>query len=261
MSESEMPEFSGPNAARMYSYYLGGKDFSPVDRQAAERVIAAYPETRKIARANRRFLTRAVWFAAEHGVRQFVELGAGMPVAPNVHEVARQVRPEACVVYVDNDPVVIARHQEEWGRGEGISIVDGDIRYPEHLISNPKLTRLVDFTKPVAVVCVALLHFIRDDEYPHDVIAEFRRRMVPGSYFVLSHVAGYDAGQSVSAEISRVYEGVNVPAVSRTEAEIARFFTGFDLVEPGLVDVSQWRPDIRARAAKVRILGGVGRKP
>lgn len=260
MSETIPPDFSVPSAARMYCYYLGGKDHLPADREAAEKVMAAYPETRKLARANRRFLTRAVWFAAEHGVRQFIELGAGMPVEPNVHEVARQVRPDARVVYVDNDPVVTTHHRAMWDTCDGVAVVDADIRHPEHLLTDPRLTGLIDFTEPVAVLCVAVLHFIPDDQRPHDVIAMLRRQMAPGSYLVLSHTASDNADEHVLADIRHTYADSTVPAVPRREVEILRFFGSLELVEPGLVDVSQWRPDIRARSTKIRILGGVGRK-
>jgi hypothetical protein len=256
-----VPDFSVPNAARMYCYYLGGKDHFPADREAAKRVIAAYPETRRLARANRRFLTRAVWFAAEHGIRQFIELGSGMPFSPNVHEVARQVRPDARTVYVDNDPVVLTHHRAMWHDDARIGVVDGDIRYPEHVLSDPVLNRVIDSREPVAVLCVAALHFITDRDYPHDMIAVFRRWMAPGSYLVLSHAATDNADKRVLAEISDTYEDGTLPAVPRHSAEISRFFTGLDLIEPGLVDVSQWRPDTPTRLTKIRILGGVGRKP
>jgi hypothetical protein len=261
VNEFALPDFAVPNAARMYDYYLSGKDNFPADREAAEQVIAAYPETRKLARANRRFLTRAVWFAADHGIRQFIELGSGMPTPPNVHEVARQVRPDARVVYVDNDPVVTTHHRALWAHCDGVSVVDGDIRYPQHILSNRNLTAFIDFAEPVAVLCVAVLHFIRDEDYPDDIIAAFRWRMAPGSYLVLSHAATDNANQDVLAEIGEAYQDAIVPAVPRTAADIARFFSGLDLVEPGLVDVSQWRPDARSRATKICILGGAGRKP
>jgi SAM-dependent methyltransferase len=261
VTDSPVPDFSVPNAARMYCYYLGGKDHLPADREAAEKVIAAYPQTRQLARANRRFLTRAVWFAAEHGVRQFIELGAGMPYSPNVHEVARQVRPDARVAYVDNDPVVLTHHRAMWHNDTAVSVVGADIRYPEHVLSDPVLARVIDLGEPVAVLCVAVLHFIRDQDYPHDVIAVFRRSMAPGSYLVLSHAASDGANRGALDEIGGTYQDATLPAVPRSAAEIARFFTGLDLIEPGIVDVSQWRPDVRARPTKIRILGGAGRKP
>jgi S-adenosyl methyltransferase len=261
VNEFDVPDFSVPNAARMYDYYLGGKDNFPADREAAKQVIAAYPETRKLARDNRRFLTRAVWFAADHGIRQFIEVGSGMPTRPNVHEVARQVRPDARVVYVDNDPVVTTHHRAMWAHCDGVSVVHGDMRYPQHILSDPQLSRLIDFDAPIAVLCVAVLHFIRDEEYPEDIIAAFRWRMSPGSYLVLSHVASDNADAELLAKISDTYKDATAPAVPRTSADIARFFIGLELVEPGLVDVSQWRPDARSRATKIRILGGVGRKP
>jgi hypothetical protein len=256
-----VPDFSVPNAARMYCYYLGGKDHLPADREAAERVIAAYPETRKLARANRRFLTRAVRFAAGHGIRQFIDLGAGMPLTPNVHEAARLVRPDARVVYVDNDPVVLTHHRAMWDRDAGIAVVDADIRYPERVLSDPALTGVINCREPVAVLCIAVLHFIRDQDYPHDMMAVFRRWMPPGSYLVLSHAATDNADTSVLARIGDTYQDVTLPAVPRPSDEIARFFTGLDLAESGLVPVTRWRPDTRTRPTRIRILGGAARKP
>lgn len=261
VNDSGVPDFAVPNAARMYDYYLGGKDNFPADREAAEQVIAAYPKTRKLARANRRFLTRAVRFAASHGIRQFIELGSGMPAPPNVHESARQVRPDARVVYVDNDPVVTTHHRAMWTHEDGVGVVDGDIRFPQHIVNDRRLTALIDFIEPVAVLCVAVLHFIRGEDYPDDIIAAFRWRMAPGSYLVLSHAATDNTDKSVLAEIGQAYRHASAPAVPRATADIARFFMGLDLVEPGLVDVSAWRPDGRSRAAKVRVLCGVGQKP
>jgi S-adenosyl methyltransferase len=161
-----VPDFSVPNPSRMYDYLLGGKDNFPADREAANRVIAAYPEARALARANRRFLTRAVWFLAEHGISQYIDLGTGLPTSPNVHQVARQVRPDARVVYVDNDPVVTCHGQALCATNDGVAVIDGDIRDPRSILADPELTAVIDFAEPVAILCVAVLHFIRDEENP-----------------------------------------------------------------------------------------------
>lgn len=261
MTGQRVPDFSKPHPARMYSYYLGGKDHLAADREAAEKVIAAYPETRKVARANRRFLTRAVWYLAEHGIQQFIELGAGMPAEPNVHEVARQVQPDARVVYVDNDPVVITHHRARWASCSHVGVVDADIRAPQTVLNDPELTELIDFDQPVAVLCAAVLHFIACSDRPDEIMAAFRWQTVPGSYMVLSHATSDGADPALLAGIMDGYAESTVPAVPRSAAEIAAFLTGVELVEPGLVDVSLWRPDTKARATKIRILGGVGQKP
>jgi hypothetical protein len=256
-----VPDFSVPNPARMYDYFLGGKDHFPADREAAGKVIAAYPETRALARANRRFLTRAVWFLAEQGIGQYIDLGAGLPTSPNVHEVARQARPGARVVYVDNDPVVTSHGRALCATDDGVAVIDGDIRDPRSILADPELTAVIDFTEPVAILCVAVLHFIREEEDPGEIVTTLRGRMVPGSYLAISHAAIDGADKQVLSEISRAYQDTTASAVPRTAAQIRELFTGLDLVHPGLVDVSQWRPHVRARPTKIRILAGVGHKP
>jgi hypothetical protein len=262
MSNQERPvlDLSVPAPARMYDYYLGGKDNYAADREAAEKVIAAYPETRALARANRRFLTRALWFLAEHGIRQYLDLGTGLPTSPNVHDIARQVRPNARVVYVDNDPVVTVHSQAMCAR-DGVIAINGDICRPQEILANPELTTLIDFSGPVAILCVSVLHFIRDENNPREIMAALRRRMAPDSYLVISHATTDGADRRVLADIASVYDGATAPAVPRSTAAIRDLFAGLELVEPGLVDVSQWRPDARARPTKIRILAGIGRKP
>ncbi len=259
--EGAVPDFSVPNPSRMYDYLLGGKDNFPADREAANRIIAAYPEARALARANRRFLTRAVWFLAEHGISQYIDLGAGLPTSPNVHQVARQVRPDARVVYVDNDPVVTCHGRALCATNDGVAAIDGDIRDPRSILADPELTAVIDFAEPVAILCVAVLHFIRDEENPSEIVAVLRGQMAAGSYLVISHAATDGADERVLAEIGEAYQDATAPAVPRTATRISELFTGLDLAEPGLVDVSQWRPHVRSRATKIRILAGIGRKP
>lgn len=255
-----VPDFRVPSAARMYDYFLGGKDNFAADREAAERVIAAYPEAPKVARANRRFVTRAVWHLAEHGIRQYVDLGSGLPTSPNVHEIARQVRPDARVVYVDNDPVVTSHYKARCA-GKDVAVIDGDIRFPQEILTDRGFADLIDFSMPVAFLCAAVLHFIRDEDSPNDIVAALRWRMAPGSYLVISHAAADDASEDVLSAIGDVYDEATVPAVPRSSVDIQAFFDDLELVEPGLVDASQWRSDMREKATKVRLLAGVGRKP
>jgi hypothetical protein len=256
-----VPDFSVPSPARMYDYWLGGKDNFPADREAAQQVIAACPEVRRLARANRRFLTRAVWFMAAHGIRQYIDLGTGMPTSPNVHEVARQAIPDARVVYVDNDPVVTVHSQALRVTNDGVIAIGGDIRCPQDILSHPELADLIDFAEPVGILFISVLHFISPDQDLAGIVAAFRWRMAAGSYLAISHAATDGADPGVLAEIAQVYQEATSPAVPRPACQIQELFTGLDLVEPGLVDVSQWRPDIRARATRLRVLGGVGRKP
>jgi O-methyltransferase involved in polyketide biosynthesis len=256
-----VPDFTVPSAARMYDYFLGGKDHFAADRKAAERVIAAFPETRIVARANRRFVARAVWYLAEHGIRQYVDLGSGMPTSPTVHEIARQVRPDARVVYVDNDPVVASHCRTICDGDNGLYFIESDIRAPQDVLHDLPLTGIIDLSEPVAFLCAAVLHFVPDDDQPRGIVAALRWRMAPGSYLVISHGAVDAESKDVLSEIADVYEGATAPAVPRTATEIREFFTGLDLVEPGLVDARRWRPDMKEKATKVCLLAGVGRKP
>lgn len=257
----EIPDFGVASPARMYDYFLGGKDHFAADREAAEKVIAAFPETRVLARANRHFLTRAIWYLAEHGVRQYIDLGSGLPTSPNVHEVARQVRPDARVVYVDSDPVVASHMRALCVEDKSAAFVERDIRFPQEILANPKLTNLIDLSEPVAVLCVAVLHFVPDEDNPKEIMAAFRWRMAPGSYLLVSHATSDGADQRVLSEIRNAYKHATAPAVPRTAAAISEFLTGLDLVEPGLVDVSQWRPDKKSKPTKIRFLAAMGRKP
>ena len=259
-NQTRMPDWRVPSPARMYDYYLGGKDNLAPDREAAEKVIAAYPETPTLARANRRFLTRAVWYLAEHGISQYIDLGSGLPTSPTVHEVARQVRPDARVVYVDNDPVVASHIVGLHHHDDGVAMVDRDIRSPQEILADERLTDLVDFSAPVGLLFVASLHFVRDEENPKEIVAAFRWRMARGSFLVVSHAAIDGADIGVLSEITSIYQTATAPAVPRTAADIGEFFTGLDLVEPGLVDVSEWRPDIAEQPTSIRFLAAVGRK-
>ena len=259
-STGGVPDFDVPSPARMYDYFLGGKDNFAADRDAADRVIAAYPETRRLARANRRFLTRAVWYLAEHGIRQYIDLGSGLPTSPNVHEIARKIRPDARVVYVDNDPMV-ATHGRAECAGEGIAFIERDIRYPQEILTDRRLTDLIDFTAPVAFLCAAVLHFIPDHDNPKDIVAALRWRMAPGSYLVISHAATDDANKQALSAIADVYQEATSPAVPRTEEDIQAFFTGLDLLEPGLSTCRSGGQIRRANPTKIRFLAGVGRKP
>jgi hypothetical protein len=224
-------------------------------------VIAAYPETQTVARANRRFLTRAVWYLAEHGISQYVDLGCGMPTSPTVHEIALQVRPDARVVYVDNDRVVASHCRAMCDGDKGLDFVEGDIRAPHDIFNDLPLMGVVDLSEPVAFLCAAVLHFVPDDDQPKGIVAALRWRIAPGSYLVISHIATDGVSKDVLSAIGDVYQGATAPAVPRTAAGIRELFTGLDLVEPGLVDARRWRSDMKEKATKLRLLAGVGRKP
>ena len=247
--------------ARMYDYYLGGKDNYPADKEAASEVIRRAPEIRDIARVNRDFLGRAVRFlAGEAGIRQFLDIGTGIPTAGNVHEVAGQVAPDARVVYVDNDPIVNV-HANALLTGRGTTgIVLADLRDPAAILSNPTVRRQIDFDAPVALLLIAILHFIKDDEDPAGIVATLRDALPDGSYLALSHVTG-DFRSQAASDAMDVYNQATSSVTLRSHNQIAAFFAGWDLVEPGLVQSPLWRPagDLPRNMDKLWIYGGVAR--
>lgn len=254
-----------PHPARMYDFYLGGKDNYLVDREAAAQVLRAVPEVRIMARENRAFLQRAVRFlAGEAGIRQIIDIGTGIPAAGNVHEVAQQIAPDVRVAYVDNDPIVHV-HANALLTGSGAtSIVLADLREPETILAHPKVRQLIDFRQPVAILLIAILHFITADEHPAGIVAAFRDALAPGSYLALSHGTTDFHTEDAVRHGTRIYERATAPLVLRPHAEISAFFDGFGLVEPGLVQVPLWRPDHKPPRpkdlAKIAIYGGVGRR-
>ncbi|HEV2371691.1 MAG TPA: SAM-dependent methyltransferase [Streptosporangiaceae bacterium] len=253
-------DVSVPNAARMYDYYLGGNNNFPADREAAEKVLRAAPWIRATALENRAFLGRAVEsLTAEAGIRQFVDVGTGLPTRGNVHEVAHRVAPDTRVVYVDNDPVVLGHNRALLASQPNATTVRADLRRPATVISNPALNSLIDWGKPVALLLVAVLHFLTDEVNPADIITQFRTVMAPGSHIVISHLHHPDGGEPLRHVIA-IYQKANVPLLARTHQQILAYFTGFDLLEPGLVPLNRWRPAHKPEAAgEVWGLGGVGR--
>ncbi|WP_196440377.1 SAM-dependent methyltransferase [Planomonospora sp. ID67723] len=246
-----------PNIARMYDYFLGGKDNFPADREAAEKALAVIPEIRHSARSNRAFLQRAVGFLAEQGIDQFLDIGAGLPTQDNVHQVA----PGARVVYVDNDPTVLVHGRAILGKNERVSIVEGDLRRPKEILDNPDVRAAIDFGRPVAVLLLAIMHFIPDEHGPERIIAEFRSALAPGSYLAMSHVV-IDARPEAAEGITQVYDRASSPFVPRTSREVIRLFDGFELVDPGMVNLPEWRPApgdaVPYRNVGDYFLGGVG---
>jgi trans-aconitate methyltransferase len=248
-----------PSAARIYDYLLGGKDNYEVDRAAAEKVLAVAPDQRRLARANRAFALRAVGVVAGAGVRQFIDLGTGIPTSPSVHEVAMRADPTARVVYVDHDPVVQAHNAAMLGSHSQVATIQADIRQPDTVLGDPDLMRLIDFTEPVGVLCVAVLHLVRDDERPAGMLARFLDRMAPGSHLVVSQFAA-DSDPAGMAQLRAVADGTPVQTYFRSTGEIRAFFGGLELLEPGLVSVDEWRPEGITAPTRLKIVGGVGRK-
>jgi S-adenosyl methyltransferase len=251
-----------PNVARIYDYLLGGKDNFEADRAAAEKILAAIPGGPGPARMNRTFLGRVVRFlAAERGIRQFLDIGSGLPTASNVHEIAQQVSPDARVVYVDNDPVVTLHAQAILAdRAKGVVAVPGDLRDPADIIASPQVQELIDFGEPVAVLLFAILHFVPDADDPRALLARFRDVMVPGSALALSHVTDENVDEEAGQAAQAVYRGSSASITPRSRARIEGFFDGFDLLPPGVVGIAHW-PEPNPDGAAPLFYGGVAVKP
>jgi S-adenosyl methyltransferase len=258
---------SKPHAARMYDYLLGGKDHFAVDRATAHKAIVAVPTGRTAARENRAFLGRVVrYLAAEVGIRQFLDIGTGLPSANNVHEVAQGVAPESRVVYVDNDPIVLAHARAlltstPQGR---TAYIEADLRDPEKILTHPVTRDTIDFSQPLALMLVGILHFVPDEANPAQILATLLDALPPGSYLAASHGAP-EFNPEGSAAWSRTYRDSGVPFQLRTTDEFAQLaFGGLEVVDPGLVVVSGWRPadpGPHPLPAEVGIIGAVARKP
>jgi hypothetical protein len=252
------------NVARVYDYLLGGSHNFLADQDLGRAMAAVEPNVRAIARANRDFLGRAVRFLSSAGIRQFLDVGSGIPTQGNVHEVAHQADPGARVVYADLDPVAIAHSTAILAGQDNAAIIDGDLREPEKILTHPASRQLIDFSQPVGLLLVAVLHFIGDAEDPSRIVATLREALAPGSYLVLCHATN-ESRPTVTQAAEKVYQR-SVPTQGRTRSrtEILRFFEGFDLVEPGLVYIPEWRPDspgdVPSDPSKFWFLAGVARK-
>ena len=227
----------------MYDYYLGGSANVAVDRAAADELIRSLPDTVFTARANRSFLGRVVRFLAQQGIDQFLDLGSGIPTAGNVHEIAQAVNPEARVAYVDIEPVAVSYAQKLLRDEKQVTITKADIRQPSTVLAAPGVTDLLDFTRPVAVLAVFILHSMSDADRPLEFMAEYRAACVPGSYLAISHLSPQTWDPQEITHSLQVYARTPTPVTYRDRAEILRFMTGYDLVEPGLVLLPDWRPD------------------
>jgi hypothetical protein len=249
----------------MYDYYLGGRDNYEVDRDAAERIISALPTIVDGARANRAFLHRAVHaMVAEHGIRQILDIGTGIPTSPNTHEVAQAVEPTTRVVYVDNDPIVAVHAQARLTGVGHTTFLRGDVRRLDEILARVRDGGLIDFSQPVGVLMVALLHFLNDQENPGAVVARLRDALPAGSYLVISHGTRDRATMEnfePLAELMDVYRHATAALNLRTHAQVLSFFEGFELLEPGLVSVAHWRAaQDPAELPWIGVYGGVGRK-
>ena len=254
---------SVPHIARVYDYWLGGKDNFAVDREAAEQVIEAYPGILRDVRAQRAFLSNAVsYLAGVAGIRQFLDIGTGIPTANNTHEVAQAVEPGCRVVYVDNDPMVLTHARALLvGVTAPTAYVDADLRDTGKVLA--EAARLLDFSKPVAVMLISVLHLIPDENDPHAIVTRLMEAVPSGSWLMLSHPARDVHPQQVTEAASRFNQLARAKATLRTQAEILRFFDGLELLEPGLVQIHQWRPGLAAPGRRQEAAGycGLARKP
>ncbi len=248
-----------PSQARIYDYLLGGSLNFAADRQTARELIAMVPDVPLVAQANRAFLRRAVRFLVDAGVRQFLDIGSGVPTRGNVHEIVQGLAPESRVVYVDVDPVAVAHSRQILAGDDHTTAIQEDARRPEHILGHPDVRGLLDLSRPVAVLLVSVLHFIPDPDDPVGILGRLRRAVVPGSYLVLSHLTyGARTGGTSGPTPGDTF------AKPRSRAAVEGFFAGFEMVQPGLVAVDRWRPDVpgngRDNEALACMHAGMGRK-
>ncbi|MFJ4850208.1 MULTISPECIES: SAM-dependent methyltransferase [unclassified Streptomyces] len=231
-----------PNAARVYDYYLGGSHNFAADRDMAREALALWPDLPEIMRANRAFLRRSVSYVAAQGVSRFIDIGSGIPTYGAVHEVARPVRPDTRVVYVDDDPIAVAHSRLMLKDDPRCAMVAADMTDPVDLLSRPEIEDLLRPGEPVAVLLVAVLHFVPDSAAPAKIVATLREAMPPGSYLVLSH-ASQESRPEKAAPLEALYARTATPLTMRTRQQVATFFEGFEMVEPGIVWLNEWHPD------------------
>jgi O-methyltransferase involved in polyketide biosynthesis len=247
-----------PSIARVWDYWLGGKDNFAADRELAQKLLEVHPPSARMARENRQFLGRAVGYVAARGVRQFIDVGAGLPTAVNTHDIAQNVNPRARVAYVDNDPMVISHARSLLARSPGVIAVPGDMREPSRILTDPGLAELIDLTAPACVILSGVLHFV-ESAAARDMAAAFARAVAPGSYLIISVGSGNPSeGQTFTSAYSAARVYIHSPE------EILSFFHGLVLVPPGVVSVMSWygddpTPDLQPPTAT--FIGGVGRKP
>jgi hypothetical protein len=278
---SENPPHSGarptdlhtdrPHPARVYDYLLGGKDNYAADRAAAHEGLKANPNSRVSPRENRAFMSRAVsYLVREAGISQFLDIGTGIPTSPNVHEIAQSADPRARIVYVDNDPIVLshARALLTSGPDGKTAYVDADVRDVGRILHSPDLLETLNLGQPVALMLIAVLHFIGDADDPGGLVGQLVAALPSGSYLALSHLTG-DFDPAAWEGVTAVLRRAGVTMQVRSRSDIERFFTGLDLIDPGVVSLPRWRPDRRVEVgaaslpsdAAVSVYGGVARKP
>jgi O-methyltransferase involved in polyketide biosynthesis len=247
------------NSARVFDYLLDGKDNQGVDRDHAGKLLSRAPEIKTLAWFTRGFGLKTVEMAADAGIRQFLDLGSGLPCSPNVHEVAQEIDPLARVVYVDYDPVVYTHCDALLTRPNGVAALLGDIRRPYDILDQLKNHNLLDFSEPVAITLIGVLHYVMDDEHPADIVAAFRDQLAPGSFLAMAH-GSLDSSPEVLEVLAVNTENTSAQVAFRSTAKIEEFMAGFELLEPGVATVQEWlRPDLPE--TRLVMLGAIGRKP
>jgi S-adenosyl methyltransferase len=258
----ETVDLTRPSAARMYDYYLGGAHNFGVDRELANKILALFPDGPLIAQANRAFLHRAVRFMLDEGVHQFLDIGSGIPTEGNVHEIAQQATPDARVLYVDNDPVAVA-HGELLLRGNTqAGVLQADIRRPQEILDAPALGEVLDLTRPVGVLMIAVLHFVAPEDKPEVLIGRLRELLPPGSFLAISHGTGM--GRTANFAAAKELYKTAAPITFRSHDDVRALFDGWDLVEPGVVWLPEWRPswpdEVGDDPASTMLAAAVGRR-
>ncbi|WIY05597.1 SAM-dependent methyltransferase [Amycolatopsis mongoliensis] len=235
-----------PSVARAYDWFLGGSTNTPIDRTFAERILTVLPPAKTMAVDNRNFLRRAVTYLVDAGVRQFIDIGSGIPTVGNVHQVARDLAPDAKVVYVDNDPVAVAQSRLLLREDSATTVIDADLRHPEAILDHPGTRALLDFDQPIALLMIAVLHFIPDRDDPAGIIDAYRDALPRGSYLALSHLTDETAPPELRRQVRtciELYQNSASPLVARTRATLSQWLDGLDLVPPGVTIANQWKPD------------------
>ncbi|MDR7303253.1 SAM-dependent methyltransferase [Haloactinomyces albus] len=230
------------SAARCYDYYLGGAHNFAVDRELAQQVVAKVPQIKALAQDNRAFLRRAVRYCVSQGIRQFLDIGSGIPTVGNVHEIAQEADPEARVVYVDNEPVAVAHSRSILDGNERADVVQGDLADVAGVLASSPVERLLNFDEPIAVMMVALFHFVPDSAQPKRIVQQYSERMAPGSYLGFSHLTQDDFPEA-GRNLIDLYANSSNPGTLRSRAEVTGLLSDFELVDPGVVHIPEWRPD------------------
>lgn len=239
-------DLSVPSVSRVYDFFLGGSHNFEVDREAARHVLKSVPAMPKVGQANRAMMRRAVRYAAGRGIGQFLDIGSGIPTFGNVHEVVHGLDPRANVVYVDNDPVAVEHSKAVLEGNAHAAIAAADLRAPRSVLDHPEVRRMLDLDRPVALLLVAVLHFLSESDDPYGVVATLRDALAPGSVLILTHATRTPSDRDLDDEMvkgAEVYRRTSTPLTLRSVPEVERFFTGFELLEPGLVPMPYWRPD------------------